>query len=178
LKSYSQVYNKPRKKLLIDAVISIIFIITIFLDTESIMLYRFTITPWMYIFNVGCIGAVIGFSILLFIPDELYSKVLCYILVILTGGSLLIYGFLQINSTFSDQKIKVQEFPIIKSGTISSNRSPCIKHYTEIDFNGLTKKLLFDCDYQNTIKTFSRVKINYSNGFFGFGVIRTQELFK
>jgi hypothetical protein len=97
---------------------------------------------------------------------------------IAAGGSILIFGLLQINQSFSDHKLKVQTFRVIKSGTISSNRNPCIRHYAEIDFNGLNKKLLFDCEDQYSAKTFSGVKINYSKGFFGFEVIRSQELFK
>jgi hypothetical protein len=142
------------------------------------MLYRFSIIPGKYLFDVGCIGSLMGFSILLFIPDNLYSKALGYFLAIVAGGSILVFGFLQINHTFLDIKENIHVFRIIKSGTISSNRKPCIRHFAEIDFNGMTKKLLFDCTDQNSLMTFSGVNINYSEGFFGFPVIRTQQLLK
>jgi hypothetical protein len=143
----------------------------------AVNIYRLTIIDAEYLFIVSAIGAVVG---LILIPKYLqstYSSFWRIFLSLAIGGGTFYFGLLYLNQAFADKAIVNNDFKIVKTGTLGRGRfSSCFQPYAIIDFNGTEKQLVFHCDFEKTIKNYSKVSVTYSKGQFGFYVIKSKRL--
>ncbi|MES2772669.1 MAG: hypothetical protein V4722_00700 [Bacteroidota bacterium] len=144
----NHVSDKRQKKMFLDGAISLIFIISICFGIMSVAIYRMTIIPGKYLFVAGCLGTLIVFAILLFLPGFTYSKFLTLILAIVIGSCVSNFGLLIINKTFSDPEINSENFQILSTGNRTTRNSTCARPFAVVDFHGQSKELLFACDYE------------------------------
>jgi len=160
-----------------DALLGLVFVATICLTAWAVNIYRVTIIDTEYLFIVSAIGAVVG---LLLIPKyfkSTYSRLWKIFLSLAIGSGTFYFGLLYLNQAFADKEIINSNFQIVKTGTLGRGKfSSCFQPYAIIDFNGTEKQLVFYCDFEKTIKNYSKVLVTYSKGQFGFYVIKSKQL--
>ena len=82
-----------------------------------------------------------------------------------------------LNQAFSEVKTITESFQIIETGNLGKVRKKrCFQPYAIIDFYGTRKQLIFFCEYEKTIKNYSKITLTYSKGLFGFDVIKSKQL--
>ena len=160
-----------------DTILVILFLSSIGLTIWAIGIYRMTIIDTKYLFGASTLGAIIAFAIIFFRHRIFYSIFWSFIINIAIGGGLFYFGLLFLNQVFAHEEYLTEEFQIIKTGNLGrGGKSRCFQPYAVIDFHGTQKHLVFYCDYEKTIKNYSKVKLIYSKGFFGFDMIKSKQL--
>jgi hypothetical protein len=162
-----------------NIILAILFFASMGLIIWGINIYRLTIINPKYLFALITFGIFPGFILIKFVLKPSYKIVWIFLNSIAIGGGTLYFLFLYLNSTYSGKEQLSGNFNIIKTGTLAKGRSgSCGSPYAVVDFNGTEKELIFFCDYENTISSFSKVRLEYSKGFFGFDIIKTKTLIK
>lgn len=168
----------PNKKIsfkLGDAILTVLFFISIVLTIWGINIYRLTIIDTKYLFTAIALGAIIAFAILTFLVKSSYSTFWTFLIKAGIGGGIFYFGLLFFNYQFADKEMLTEDFKIIKNGTLSS-RNNCSQSYVIIDFYGTEKQLVFYCDYADIIKHSTKVNLTYLKGALGFNVIKSKQL--
>ncbi|MEO6230587.1 MAG: hypothetical protein ABJB11_17900 [Ferruginibacter sp.] len=143
----------------------------------AINIYRITIIDTKYLLIASVIGAVIGIILIPKFLKPTYSKFWKALINLAIGGGLFYFVLLYLNQAFYDKVIISNDFKILKTGTLGRGKfSPCFQPYATIDFNGVEKQLIFYCDFEKTIKSYSKVSLTYSKGLFGFNIIKSKQL--
>ena len=160
-----------------DAVLTILFFLSIGLTIWGINIYRLTIINIEYLFWIVAFGVIIAFATLTFLVKSSYSTFWTFFIKAGIGGGLFYFGLLFLNKQFADKKITTEDFKIIKTGTLGRGRSStCFQPYVIINFYGTEKQLLFYCDDAQIIKRSTKVNLTYSKGSFGFNIIKSKRL--
>lgn len=177
MKTFSN-YLKPNNKFnKSNLIVTLLLIASIFLTIWSINIYRLTFIDKKHLFAAGALGTVIAFVIILFRLKTNYSLFWNFINSVIIGSGLFIFGLLYLNQEFANKETYTDDFPIIKTGNLASGRkSKCSKPYAIIDFYGTQKLLVFYCEYEKTIKYYTKVTVTYSKGLFTFDVIKSLKL--
>jgi hypothetical protein len=96
---------------------------------------------------------------------------------IFIGGGFFYFGLLYLNQALAGKEILTDDFQIVETGNLGGGRkSSCFQPYAIIDFYGTRKQLMFYCEYEKTIKNYSKVTVTFSKGLFGFDVIKSKQL--
>jgi hypothetical protein len=155
----------------------ILFIASLCLGIWGINIYRMTIIPFTYLAFLIVVGGALAFFVINFALRPTYHFIWKFLVSIVIGGGILSFLLLYFNSTFARNELMTENFIIIKSGNLAKpGRSNCGRPYSVINFHGVVKELVFFCDYEKTITNFKNVTLVYSNGLFGFNVIRSKSL--
>jgi hypothetical protein len=160
-----------------DTIITFLFLASIGLTIWAIRIYRLTIIDTKYLFAAAAFGTIIAFAIIIFRHKSTYSIFWTFIISIAIGGGFFYFGLLYLNQGFASKETLTDDFQIIETGNLGRGRkSRCFQPYTVIDFKGTQKQLVFYCEYEKTIKNYSKVSVTYSKGLFGFDVIKSKRL--
>ena len=160
-----------------DTILTLLFLISIGLTIWAIGIYRLTIIDTKYLFAAAAFGTFIAFAIILFRHKSNYSVFWIFIISVAIGGGLFYCGVLYLNEAFAGKETLTKEFQIIKTGNLGrGNKSRCFQPFAVVDFHGTEKQLVFYCEYEKTIKNYSKVTVTYSKGLFGFEVIKSKQL--
>ena len=142
----------------------------------GIIIYRLTIIDIKTLFIITTIGTVFAFIAIKRILKSSYA-IFWIFFSIAVGGGTFYFSTLFLNQFFADKDAITKESRIIETGNLArGRRSNCSQPFAIIDFNGTEKQLVFYCDYEKTIKDFSKVILTYKNGLFGFDIIETKVL--
>ncbi len=143
----------------------------------AIEIYRLTIINLKYLFAIGAFGAIIGFFALYFSIKTSYSEFWKFLLSLVIGSGIFIFGFLYLNQKFADINTEKNYFKIIKTGTLGRWKGGhCSYPYAVIDFRGTEKEFIFNCKYKQTVKNYSKIALTFSKGLFSFEVIKSRQL--
>ncbi|MEO6135768.1 MAG: hypothetical protein ABIP35_11490 [Ginsengibacter sp.] len=157
--------------------IGLVFVGAICLTVWSVNIYRETIISTEYLFLVSLSGAIIGLILIPKFFKSSYSKAWIVLLSLSIGAGIFYFALLYFNKTFSEKEIISKEFKIVKTGTLGKGKfGICFQPYANINFNGTEKQLVFNCNFEKTIKNYSKVSATYSKGLFGFFIIKTKQL--
>ena len=160
-----------------DRILHILFLICIALTIWGIIIYRLTIIDTKTLFIITSIGTAFAFITIQRILKSSYAIFWIFFISIAVGGGTFYFSVLFFNQCFADKETFTKEFKIIETGNLArGRRSNCSQPFAVVDFNGTEKQLVFYCDYEKTIKNFSKVLLSYKNGLFGFDIIETKEL--
>lgn len=130
-----------------------------------------------YLFGTVVFGTVLGFTIIHFKRLSSFAWYWTLIMSIGIGGGLLYFGLLFLNQRFANAKTLTETFKIIETGKLGrGGKSHCFQPYAIIEFHGTNKQLIFYCDFEKTIKNYSKVTVAYNKGLFGFDVISSKQL--
>lgn len=162
-----------------DTILTTLFFASIGLTIWAIGIYRLTVIDIKYLFAAAAFGTIIVFATILFRLKSTYSLFWIFIISIAIGGGFFYFGLLYLNQTFADKEALKDDFQIVKTGNLGRGRkSSCFQPYAVIDFYGTQKQLVFYCEYEKTIKNYSKVTVTFSKGLFGFDVIKSKQLTK
>ncbi|WP_290789820.1 hypothetical protein [Flavihumibacter sp. UBA7668] len=160
-----------------DTIVTLLFLTSIFLTIWSISIYRLTIIDKKHLFAPAALGTLIAFVIILFRLKTNYSLFWKFINSVTIGSGLFIFGLLYLNQEFANKETYTDDFPIIKTGNLARGRKGrCSQPYAIIDFYGTQKQLVFYCEYEKTIKNYTKVTVTFSKGLFTFDVIKSIKL--
>lgn len=102
-----------------------------------------------------------------------------FLISIAIGGGIFYFSLLYLNSRLAEKQVVTEDFKIIKTGNLARGRKRrCGQPYAIIYFNEIEKELIFFCKYDKDVKAALKVRLKYSNGLFGFAVIKTKQLVK
>lgn len=170
--------NKRSRIKKLDAILTVLFILSIVLVIWGIDIYRKTIIEPKYLFVAVCMGTIVAAVFLLFITREFLNAFWTFGITAAIGGGISYFLLLFLNKEFADKTLNTELFPIQKTGNLGrGKKGVCRSPYAIIDFYGLEKQLIFYCEYETAIHSFKRVKVDYFRGFFGFPVVQDQFLF-
>jgi hypothetical protein len=159
-----------------DLILQLLFYISIGLTIWGINIYRLTIIESKYLFASIVFGTIIVFAGIRFFYNR-YSVLWNFILSIAIGSGFAYFGLLYVNKSLAEKETLTQEFQIVQTGNLARRKhSSCFRPYAVIDFYGTQKQLLFYCEYEKTIKNYSKVTVTHSKGFFGFWIIKSNLL--
>jgi hypothetical protein len=162
-----------------DKILQGAFFVSICLVIWGILIYRLTIINFNYLFGVVVVGTIIALYLINRFLKSSYSKFWIFFISSVVGGGTLYFGLLFLNQIFADKKIISREFPIIETGNLGrGKKSNCSQPYAVVDFNGTEKQLVFYCEFEKTIMNYTKVKLTYSKGLFGFDIVDSKELIK
>lgn len=160
-----------------EFVLKTLFFLSIGLIIWGITIYRITIIEPKYLIGVIAIGIIFISVTLSFWINTNYSFFWTFFINAIIGTGLFYFGFLFLNQHYSDSKVLTENFLIIETGNLAkSRRSNCSQPFAVIDFYGQEKELLFFCEFEKTIKNYHEITISYSDGLFGFPVIKEKQL--
>lgn len=172
--------KKPNKKFNFqtgDAILTVLFFVSISLTIWGINIYRLTIIDIKYLFATIAFGIIIAFAILTWLIKSSYSTIWTFFIKAGIGGGLFYFGLLFINQQFADKELLTDQFLIVKKGTLGRGKSSsCFQPYVNIDFYGTEKQLVFYCDYADAVKHSTKVNLTYSKGALGFNIIKSKQL--
>lgn len=64
----------------------------------------------------------------------------------------------------------------MRTGNLAKGRrSACRSPYAEVLYYGLEKQLIFPCRFENSIHDYKKIKLEVSEGFFGYEHIHSKE---
>jgi len=160
-----------------DTILTLLFFASIGLTVWAIGIYRLTVIDLKYLFAAAAFGTIIAFAIILFRLKSTYTIFWSFIISIAIGGVFFYFGLLYLNQVFADKETLTDDFQIVETGNLGrGGKSNCFQPYAIIDFNGTKKQLVFYCEYEKTIKNYSKVTVTFSKGLFGFNVIKSKTL--
>lgn len=178
-KKFNPVFNRGTKDINQTAykVTKFLFIVFLLVILWGMIIFRKTLIDPAILWRLSFSGAAMA-SILVFVFCKEVKEIFwMFIFCGCIGAGLLYAGPLIVNRSFAESTVKSEIFEIIRTGNLGrSRRSPCSSPYAVIKFHRLQKQLVFPCLYEHTIGSYSRVKLEYSEGLFGFPVVRKQIL--
>jgi hypothetical protein len=143
----------------------------------GIDIYRKTIIEPKYLFVVVSMGTIFAAVILLFVTRDFLNAFWTFFIAAAIGGGTAYFLTLYLNRELADKELTSETFDILKTGNLArGKRSSCGSPYAIIDYYGYKKELVFYCEYEKSIHTFKKVKIDFSEGFFDFPVVQSQTL--
>jgi hypothetical protein len=162
----------------LDAILFILFILSIGLVVWGINIYRRTVIEPKYLFVAVSMGTIVAAVILLFVTREFLNAFWTLFIAAIVGGGTAYFLTLYLNRELVvDKEITSDTFNIQKTGNLARGKSgSCRSPYAMIDFYGSEKRLVFYCEYEKTIHNYKKVEVEYFKGFFGFPVICKQTL--
>jgi hypothetical protein len=158
-----------------DLLSLIIFVGALLLCIWAIDIYHETFIDWKILVTPFITGGILG--ILIFRRKLLKYNYPFWSTLLIgfgTGSFILYFCFLFINANFADISQKTEVFTIEKIGTFASG--PCGEPYVIINFYGLSKQVVFNCEDNERVKTASNLKVSFSKGLFGYDIIRAKSL--
>lgn len=160
-----------------DIILTILFFASICLTIWAIGIYRLTVIKIKYLFTAAALGAFIVFAITLFRLKSTNSIFWTFIMSVFIGGGFFYFGLLYLNQALADKEMLTDDFKIVEAGNLGrGKKSSCFQPYAVVDFYGTRKQLMFYCEYEKTIKNYSKVTVKFSKGLFGFDVIKSKQL--
>lgn len=153
------------------------FILAIALFVPGIDIFRRTVIELKYLVLAACLGVIVLVILLFWLKK--FSLGLCktFLLALSVGGCIPCFLLLYLNKSLANKEITSKVFAIQKTGNLANGRyGRCGIPYAAVDFEGYEKQLIFSCAYERSIHTFTRVRIDYYEGYWGFPVIQAQEL--
>ena len=125
----------------------------------------------------GLLGGILGTAILtkLWIKHNLPFWII-FLYGMLSGASLPVFLLSATNYFLRDNKTFQKELDIVRIGNRSRQKSGCKPPYAIIVYKGIEKKVLFPCEYENSISSYKKVRLELSEGFLGFYVIQNEVL--
>lgn len=179
MKLLSKIFNGQINIKSEDFIFNLLFVVSMGLSIWGIIIYRMTIIPLKYLFAVMALGAVIAYPLIKFKLKPSYENTRIFLTSIAIGAGLFYFSFLYLNCRFSESAKLTDDFSIVETGNLGKGgKGVCRQPYAIVDFYGIKKELIFYCEYENTIGTFSKVKIEFSKGLFGFDLIQNKILIK
>jgi len=67
-------------------------------------------------------------------------------------------------------------YTIERKGTLAKGRNGCNQPFAVINFEGLEKELIFNCNISEDFHKYSKIRLTYSKGLFGYNVIKESTL--
>lgn len=162
-----------------NTILMLLFLGASILSVLSSGIYQMTIIDLKYLAFVICIGAITAFMIIRIRRKCSYALIWQAFIALVIGGGFFVFGMLYLNQALADKVEMKGRFSITGKGTLGrgiGKSSHCDQPYVVIDFNGTSKRLVFYCDYKETVKHAASVDITYSNGCFGFTILRSKQL--
>jgi hypothetical protein len=144
-----------------------------FLISWSFDIYRITFISWKLITFLSICGATI-FLLIFYKRFRRYGDSIVVIILIglYYGGSIATFLILFTNKSFNIKStITKKEFQVLKKGELYTKGKNCKEKYVIIEFNGLRKQLVFDCEYKETIANSDKIEIEYQRGLLGLYTI-------
>lgn len=93
-----------------------------------------------------------------------------------TGGSLSTFLLIAPNYYFRDGQTVKEQIEIVGAGNRSKRNSDCQTPYAVIVYDEIKKELPFPCDYEKNIFNFKTLRLEVSEGLWGFNVIEDKDL--
>lgn len=169
--------RKQDRNKTIDAVLFILFVLSLGLVVWGIDIYRKTIIEPKYLFAAVSTGTIFAAIILLFITRDFLNAFWTFVTAAAIGGGTAYFLMLYLNKELADKELTTETFDILKTGNLArGKRSTCGSPYAIIDFYGYEKELVFYCEYEKSIHKFSKVRLDFFKGFFDFPVVQSQAL--
>lgn len=110
---------KPKLRFKIaNAILAVLFIISMFLAFLGINIYRLMIIPLIYLFIVVFTGSIATFILILYGLRPSYKTIWIFLTSIAVGGGSLCFLFLFLNSIYPGGKKLIRGFNIIRTGTL------------------------------------------------------------
>lgn len=160
-----------------DTLLAFLFLTSVVLTIWAIGVYRLTIIDIKYLFAASALGTIISFAIIFFRYKSTYSIFWTFLISASIGAGYFYFGLLYLNQAFADNESVTEELQIVRTGIFGGSRKGgCFQPYAIVDFHGTQKQLVFYCEYEKTIKNYSKVTLTYSRGLFGFDVIKSKQL--
>ena len=151
----NKVANRLHYLSVIDFIIVILFLSSLFLSVWSIEIYRTTFIDVKYLVITTVIGLLVVFALSVLFFKRKYPIIFLLLIGIVIGGGLSNFGLLLINQKNTEIS-ETEIFEIIESGNLARGRKgTCSPPYVYIDFYGTKKQLIVYCEYEKTIKNFS-----------------------
>lgn len=172
----NQSHKRDRNKTL-DAVLFVLFLLSVSLVVWGINIYRRTIIEPKYLFVAISLGTFVAAIILLFVTRVFLNAFWTFFLAAAIGGGTVYFLILYLNRELANKEITSETFDIHRTGNLAKGRKGvCRSPYVMIDFYGFEKQLVFYCEYEKTIHNFRKVRVDYFKGFFGFPIVQNQTL--
>jgi hypothetical protein len=159
-----------------NAILALLFFASMGLTVWGIQIYRVTIISSKYLFAIIAVGSILTFIMIFFALKPSYNIFWIFLMSILIGGGTSYFLFLYLNSAYPAKEKLTKDFKIVRTGTLAGRLSSCHRPFAVVDFNGIEKELIFNCDDEKTINTWSKVRLEYSKGLFAFDIIKIKTL--
>ncbi|MCG2615725.1 hypothetical protein LZZ85_15605 [Terrimonas sp. NA20] len=159
-----------------DQVLSVLFLIAIFLGIWTIGIYRETIVENKYLIGFILGGGTLGVLGLSVIGKNSLPKSLIFLVRVVIGSVFLSAAILSLNKQFGDQETKELKCEIVGKGSLAAGKSGCQQPYVMIRFEETEKQLVFYCHEEELVTRARSVVLKYSRGLFGFYVFKATEL--
>lgn len=154
-----------------------IFVAAMLLIVWAIEIYRTTFIDWRVLGVPIIIGSFFGIVLSWRKLANFGYPVWAMLMIgIGTGSSIPYFIFLYSNQSFAETTQTTEVFDIERTGMFASGRRGCGKPYAVINFYGLTKDIVFACSDIDRINDYSKVRITYSKGLWGYNIVRRKSL--
>ena len=171
-------YNTQKRNIL-DVVTLFSVVSCLSLAVWSTNIYRNTLIDWRILVPIVFVGGIICALIFWRTLSQIgYARWAILFISFTCGGCLSHFGLLYLNKSFSEDNTVSYIFDIRRTGSLAKGRHGCRQPYAVIYFENIEKDLVFPCDLSTNIGGFSKIKIQYSKGLFGYNVIKTKTLMK
>lgn len=162
-----------------DALLAFLFLLSLSLIIWGIDLYRLTVIEAKFLIAATIVGAFISVVVIFLLQTRRFYTVWTFLISIVIGAGFFYFALLYLNQAFGEKETFKEEFVIIRTGSLARGKyGSCLRPYVIVNFYGTEKRLLFYCEYEKTVKDFSKVMITYSRGLFGFDIIASKQLIK
>lgn len=169
--------HKRKRNKTLDIILFFLFLISICFVVWGIGIYRRTVVEPRYLFAVISLGTTVVAIPLLIVTKEFLNAFWTLFLAVFIGGGCTYFLTLYLNRELADNEVSSEIFDIQKTGNLAKGgKSVCQSPYAMIDFYGFEKQLIFYCEFEKSIHGFTKVKVDYYKGFFGFPIIQNQIL--
>lgn len=162
-----------------DALLTFLFLLSLGLIIWGIDIYRLTIIEAKFLIAAALVGASISVVAIFLLQNRRVYTVWTFLISTAIGAGPFYFGLLYLNQAFAEKETLTEDFAIIRTGSLARGKyGSCRSPYVIVNFYGMEKQLVFYCEYEKTIKNFSKVTVTYSRGLFGFDVIASKRLIK
>jgi hypothetical protein len=93
-----------------------------------------------------------------------------------SGASISVFLLSASNYYLRDSKTFQEQLHIVKTGNRTKQKSACRTPYAIIVYENIEKEMPLPCEYEKTISTFKKIRLELSEGPLGFDVIQNKEL--
>lgn len=179
MKRFRQYFSRRWRFCPGDALLAFLFLLSLGLIIWGIDIYRLTVIEAKFLIAATTVGAFISVVVIFLLQTRRLYTVWTFFISIAIGAGFFFFALLYLNRTLGEKETLTEEFVIIRSGSLARGKyGSCRRPYVIINFYGVGKQLLFYCEYEKTVKGFSKVMVTYSRGLFGFDVIASKQLIK
>lgn len=165
--------GKEKNKKRLELLLSIIFVCSLCLSIWSVNIYRDTVIEW----TILVLPTIIGIVVTTFIFKEKLLKIgtsvgTIFFICLFCGGACAHFSFMILNQKFTDTLTISKTFIIEKNGVMANGH----EQYVIVDFYGLKKQVFISRKEMGNISKFSKIRLVYSKGLFGYDVIKEKTL--